>query len=202
MMTRPARTNLLNFSIILVLLIVVPVGIIIFLTHNFYGEQQQLIQAQHLFVEQKTTPLLHIIDAILHEVEPNNRYEFNIHAQHADIMRSSSRIVCSEMNGVIFDKERKEIHFTAQQGIIAQDEKTIHFPKNLLGTFNDGTFQGSNITYHLNKYELSSPQAFTFNHPLITFQAASGTMNLKDYQGFLHGGISTTITPPGKQPPQ
>lgn len=202
MLTRPAQTNLFTFSLLLILLIAAPISIVIFLTHNFYHEQKLLAYAQCHFVEQKPTPLLHIIDGVLHEVEPNNRYELNIHAQYTDIMRSSSRIVCSEIDGVIFDKERKEIHFTSPQGVIAQDEKTLYFPENLHGTFNDGIFQGSNITYHLDKHELSSTQAFKFDHPLIAFQASSGTVNLKDYTGSLHSGISTVITPPGKQPLQ
>lgn len=200
MMCRPARTKTLYFWLILGLCIVVPVGIIIFLTDDFYTTQQ-LYQSGNVLTEKKQTPLLHIIDGVFHEVEPDCRYELNIHAQHADIMRNSSRILCTEINGVFFDKDRKEIRFSAQQGIIAQDEKTIHFPKNLDAIFNNGTFKGNNITYHLDKYELSSQQPFIFNHPLITFQATSGTMNLKDYESSLNGGVSTTITPPDKQPP-
>ncbi len=199
MLTRPARINLFTFSLLLIILIAAPISIIIFLTDNFYHEQELLAYDQSHFVEQMPTPLLHIIDGVLHEVETNNRYELNIHAKHSDIMRSSSRIVCSEIDGVIFDKERKKICFTAQQGIITPDEKTLHFPKNLFGTFNDGTFHGSNITYDLDKDELSSTQAFKFEHPLMAFQASSGTVNLKDYIGSLHGGISTVITPHGKQ---
>lgn len=202
MMTRPTQINLLTFLLMLIFLISAPLGIIIFLTNNFYHEQKLLAHAQCHFIEHKPTPLLHIIDGVLHEVDPNNRYELNIQAKNTDIMRSSSRIVCSQINGVIFDKERKEIHFTSPQGIIAQDEKTLHFPLDIHGTFNDGIFEGNKITYHLDKHELSSDQIFSFNHPIISFQGTSGTMNLNDYQGFLKGGVSTTITPPDKQPPQ
>lgn len=200
MITRPTQTNLFTFLLMLIVLTSGPVVIIIFLTRNFWHAQEHFARAQHHFIEQKPIPLLHIIDGVLHEVEPNNRYELNIQAKHTDIMRSSSRIICSHINGVIFDKERKEIHFTSPQGIIAQDEKTLHFPLDIRGTFNDGMFEGHNITYHLDKHELSSDQIFSFNHPIISFQSTSGTMNFKNSQGFLKGEVSTTIIPHGKQP--
>ncbi len=200
MMIKPVRTNALIFSFLLMLLTSIPIGITLFLTHSFYREQQHLIDAQFKTTEKKQTPLLHIINGVLHEVEPNNRYELNIQALYTDIMRNSSRILCSEIKGVIFDKERKKMHFTAPEGVIAQDEKTLYFPRDFHGTCNEGTFQGNKITYHLDKQELSSTEAFKLDHPIMTFQAASGTVNLMNYEGTLEGEVSTVITLPGKQP--
>ena len=106
------------------------------------------------------------------------------------------------MQATIFDKKRHEIQITTNQGIITQDEKKVYFPALVQMSSDENLFEGSQITYYFDRHEFFSDQPFTIKNPLVTTQAARGTVNIKTGQANLQGGIVTTITPHDTQQPQ
>lgn len=192
MTTQSRVIKSITFFAALSFLLALPVGTIIFLTKDFYRQHQTT--TTHIPTKSlELKPLLSIIDGILHQDDSRHHYKLQVHAEQADIMRNSSRIICTNMNATIFDKDHHKIQITAGQGIIAQDEKLLYFPTNAQATSDDTTFNGNQITYHIDKREISTTQPFVLKNNNVYLQATGGRVDIKTWQAHLYGNVQTTI---------